>query len=358
MTSAPQLTMITNSEDRGKLRDGLWIKPTTSVYSPAQIDCWLSKIKYPGDASSFQPSLENLCLLVRLNLTTFPFENTALHYTAAHWMDITYEGLYHRLVESQGGNGSYCFGVNGLLFQMLKGLGFRVYAGSGRINEQAPGVTPVFHAFVHMVLFVQPTEGSNTTYLVDVGSELVRPILLAEGETVMGASPSERHALLRAARADSSLESSPNSEAPQKFEWRLESVHKDNTPLKSTRVMYSFIEDEFFDADFKAFNEGIVGLASGFFWENVVCAKYFWMDDNEVRGVDETVDMAALTPLNRYMGRISMAGNEVRRHIGARTTVLRTMKTEEDRAEALKEFFDIDIPREGFRHIHGRGAEL
>ncbi|KAF7343852.1 Arylamine n-acetyltransferase 1 [Mycena sanguinolenta] len=349
--------MAANPEDRGKLRDGLWIKRTSSVYSPAQISRWLSKIQYPGDIPSFQPSLDSLCLLVRLSLTTFPFENTPLHYTAAHDMDITYEGLYKRLVETQGGNGFYCFGVNGLLFQMLKGLGFRVYTGSGRINEQAPGVTPIFHAFVHMILFVQPIEGSNTTYLVDVGSTLVRPILLAEGETVMGASTSEQHTLTRDARTDSSLESSPNSQTPQKFEWRLESVQaKDQA--KSTRVMYSFIEDEFFEADFKASNEGIVGLTSGFFWENIVCTKYFWMDDSEVREVDEAIDTAALTPLTRYMGRLVMAGDAVRRHIGTRTTVLRAMKTDEERAEALKEFFDIDIPQENLMHIQGRGAEL
>ncbi|KAF8189485.1 arylamine N-acetyltransferase 1 [Mycena galopus ATCC 62051] len=352
--------MTSNTQDsRGQLRGGLWIKRTTSVYSPAQVNRWLSKIKYPGDLSSFQPSLDNLCLLARLSLTTFPFENTPMHYTADHWMDITYESLYHRMVESEG-NGSYCFGLNGLFFQMLKGLGFRVYAGSGRINEQPPGAAPIFHAFVHMILFVQPTEGSNTTYLVDVASGPVCPILLEEGEMVMGASPSEHHVLTRTARADSSLESSPNSEAPQKFEWRLESVHgaKDHTQPKSTRVMYSFIEDEFFDADFKGFNYSVVGLTAGLFWENVVCTKYFWMTDEEIREFDEAVDPATLTSLTRYMGRLAMAGDALRRHIGTRTAVLRVMKTEVERAEALKEFFGIDITHDDLKHIRGRGAEL
>ncbi|KAJ6571380.1 hypothetical protein B0H19DRAFT_910929, partial [Mycena capillaripes] len=191
------------------------------------------------------------------------------------------------MVESDEGNGSYCFGLNGLFFQMLKGLGFRVYSGSGRINEQAPGVAPIFHAFVHMILFVQPTEGSYTTYFVDVGAGPVRPILLEEGEMVMGASPSEHHVLTRTARADSTLESSPNSQAPEKFEWRLESLHdaKEPTQPKMSRVMYSFIEDEFFEADYKSFNYSVVGLTAGLFWENVVCTKFFWMSDEEVREV-------------------------------------------------------------------------
>ncbi|KAJ6575975.1 arylamine N-acetyltransferase 2 [Mycena vulgaris] len=342
----------------GLLRGGLWIKRTPSVYSSAQVTQWLTKIKYPGDI--LVPSLENLSLLARLSLTTFPFENTPMHYNPEHSMDITYQSLYQRMVASSEGTGSYCFGVNGLFFQMLKGLGFRVYVGSGRINEQPPGVTPIFHAFVHMILFVQPIEGSNTTYIVDVSGGPVRPILLEEGEVVMGASPSEHHSLTRTARVDSSLESSPDSQAPEKFEWRLQSVqdNKEPTQPRTTRVMYSFIEDEFFEADYRAFNYSVLGLTRGLFWENVLCNKFFWMSDEEVREVDQTVDPSTLKPQTRYLGRLAMAGDTVRRHIGTRTTVLRVMKTEVERADALREFFGIIIQREDLKHIRGRGAEL
>jgi hypothetical protein len=144
--------------------------------------------------------------------------------------------------------------------------------------------------------------------------------------------------------------------------------------------MYAFLEDEFFDADFRAANYGVLGLRAGLFWENVVCAKWFWMSDREVRGVDADrvkvdlvdVDGAAhgehkvvsrangppLDPLTRYLGRIAMAGAAVRQHVGAHTTVLRVMKSEVDRAEALEEFFGIRIPRGDLGYIRGRGAEL
>ncbi|KAJ6517458.1 arylamine N-acetyltransferase 2, partial [Mycena vitilis] len=353
--------MSSKTESKGLLQGGLWIKRTPSIYSPTQVSQWLAKVKYPGDLAAFQPSLESLSLLAKLSLTTFPFENTPMHYTEAHSMDITYENLYERLVQSSEGKGSYCFGLNGLFFQMLKGLGFRVYSGSGRINEQARGSAPIFHAFVHMILFVQPTEGSNATYFVDVAAGPVRPILLEEGEVAMGATPSEHHVLTRTTRADSSLESSPNYTAPEKFEWRLESLHeaKDPSEPKTSRVMYSFIEDEFFEADYRAFNYSVLGLTAGLFWDNVVCTKYFWMSDEEVREVDKAIgNPAAMTPLDRYLGRVAMVGNAVRRHVGTGTTVLRVMKSEEDRAEALKECFGIVIPEEDLKHIRGRGAEL
>lgn len=38
-------------------------------------------------------------------------------------MDISPEGLYQRLVVE--GKGSYCFGMNGLFLQMIRGLGYR-----------------------------------------------------------------------------------------------------------------------------------------------------------------------------------------------------------------------------------------
>lgn len=38
-------------------------------------------------------------------------------------MDVSIEGLFDRLVKRR--MGSYCFGQNGLLLEMLRGLGFR-----------------------------------------------------------------------------------------------------------------------------------------------------------------------------------------------------------------------------------------
>ena len=71
-----------------------------------------------------------------------------------------------------------------------------------------PGVPPQFTPTTHMVLLVQPVENSNATYMVDVGfggNCPVRPILLNEGEVVMGSTPTERHRLRRGKLPESSL---------------------------------------------------------------------------------------------------------------------------------------------------------
>lgn len=62
-------------------------------------------------------------------------------------------------------------------------------------------INPVLTSLAHMVIFVQPFEGSNQTYLVDVGfsAGLVRPILLSDAEDniIMGTNPTEMHRLTR-----------------------------------------------------------------------------------------------------------------------------------------------------------------
>lgn len=71
--------MAAQSHAKGQLRGGLWIKKTPSVYSAQQVGQWLTKIQYGGTQAAFEPSLDSLSLLMRLNLTTFPFENTPMH---------------------------------------------------------------------------------------------------------------------------------------------------------------------------------------------------------------------------------------------------------------------------------------
>ncbi|KAJ7048239.1 hypothetical protein C8F01DRAFT_1193555 [Mycena amicta] len=343
---------------RGQLRDGLWISHKPSVYTQSQAHQWLQRINHPNASSpepaSFRPSLEELSLLMRLSLTTFPFENTAMHYTAEHTMDISYDGLFHRLVagtSAGSGAGSWCYGLNRLFFQMLRALGFRVYSGSGRINPQPAGEAPNFHAFVHMVVFVQPVEGSNVTYVADVASGLVSPILLADGEIVEGTSPTERHRLIRAGRTDSSLRISPDALTPANVEWRLEEIRDSKEPNQppSTRVMYAFLEDEFFEEDLRAGNQHVLSLPDGLFVENVLCTKFFFLSDEEIDARWEP---------GRYLGRIALSGNVVRRHVGLQTSVLRELRTEAERAQALEEYFGLKIQPEALRHIWGRAAAL
>ncbi|KAJ6579208.1 hypothetical protein DFH09DRAFT_1077498 [Mycena vulgaris] len=94
-------------------------------------------------------------------------------------------------------------------------------------------------------------------------------------------------------------------------------------------------------------------LPQEFLSNTVVCIKFFWMSDAEMREVDGDSpynDREEITPLTPYMGRLAMAGYALRRHIGTQTTGLKIVNSEVERAEALKEFFGINIRQEDLKY--------
>ncbi|KAF5389795.1 hypothetical protein D9757_003668 [Collybiopsis confluens] len=372
----------------GLLRDDLWIKSVPSLYSNEKASKWLERIKYPGNWSAdkinqFPADLENLCLLIRLQIVAFAFENTAMHYTSHHSMDISPPTLYQRLVIE--GKGSYCFGMNTFFLQMIRALGYRAYSGSGRINTAGSDSSPRFLAFVHQVLFVQPISGSSITYFVDAsggGSCLTRPILFKHGAKVLGATPSEWHTLIKSARMDSSLAPAPDSTQSAGVEWHLIVTHESEDHTSSSRIMYSFIEDEFFTMDYECSNIGIYSgvwhSKESLFGDNVVCAKCFWLTDeemeNELGKTGPSKETSSLQErdvysegyiprwdgsfMTRYLGRFGLYKNELKKHVGTRSETVETFRTELERIGVLRRYFGIDIPESDITHISGRASAL
>ncbi|KAJ3531948.1 hypothetical protein NMY22_g7948 [Coprinellus aureogranulatus] len=184
----------------GYLRDNLWIREVPSEYTTAQIRAYLEKVGCEShlteediQAKRFPRSPETLAQVVLRHLLTFPWDNTAMHYTADHHMDVSALGVYN--IFMNGGRGSYCFGQNTMLLNILRGLGFRAYSGAARVNLHwsKAGEPPAYASHTHMVLFVQPEDDSNQTYVVDVGFG-------------SGVGPTEMHRLAKAAMPQSALD--------------------------------------------------------------------------------------------------------------------------------------------------------
>ncbi|KAI3607002.1 arylamine n-acetyltransferase 1 [Moniliophthora roreri] len=359
---------------RGKLPSGVYIKHVPSVYSPEQVSRYLARISYPNppsDPKEFHPTLENLEVLMQCHITTFAFENSVQHYSEHHTMPISPSYLYERMVKRAEG-GHYCFGNNGLFAEMLKGLGYRTYTGAGRINV-GPSLPapPSFLAFVHKVIFVQPSQDDNTTYFLDAssgGSCMTRPILLEDGEWVEGATPSEWHGLVKSARGESSLATSLKDEEAAKIEWRLLVKHvksPDGNEI-DTKLLYSFITDEFHTADYEFANYGVYTSTNDIFWHSIVGSRCFWLSPQEEKEmVDQLQNWRKLNSAtnsvtlvkelpSRYLGRYSMEGRVVKRHIGPRTTIVCEMKSELDRRDALQKFFGVVVREEDLHWVKGR----
>ncbi|TFK23881.1 arylamine N-acetyltransferase 1 [Coprinopsis marcescibilis] len=329
------------------------IKQIPSFYTPSQVARYLAIIKFEPTISTddvtsqFQTSAENLERVVHGHLLTFPWENTAMHYTHNHNMDISPDGLYRRFIDE--GKGSYCFGQNTLLLGILRGLGYRAYSGAARVNAnfQHPEKEPDYTFLTHMVVFVQPGSESRETLVVDVGFGaygLVRPIPLSESQDswVYGAFSTEAHRLTRTLPFNSSLDASGQKK------WNLEigSVSEDGVPQhdKPWKLMYSFTEEEFSLRDYEDANVVVShNPRPNFFSENVLAVKYIRDEKSRKQG-----DMSRVTLLGKEVRRIGWAGSEV----------LCMLETELDRLDALKRYFGIDIPREDIANIQGRHLAL
>lgn len=138
-------------------------------------------------------------------------------------------------------------------------------------------------------------------------------------------------------------------------DWALLFQH----PGKPWSIVYAFTESEFYAEDYNAANFVVSKRPSSgsLFWENVVVSRHFWLtrDEAEKLGGGKE-DMGS--PATRYIGRIGLKGNTVRRHVGAESTLLVQMKTEKERGEVLRAICNLHISEEDLQHIQGRVAAL
>lgn len=114
---------------------------------------YLKRIHYDGELTL---TLEVLSLLQKAHLMSVPFENLAIH----HNITIDLGNSYTKIVlENKGG---FCYELNGLFYQLLTTLGFKVKMISARVATNA-GYGPEFD---HMAIIASM---DSDKYLVDVG---------------------------------------------------------------------------------------------------------------------------------------------------------------------------------------------
>ncbi|KAK0223648.1 cysteine proteinase [Armillaria fumosa] len=330
------------------------IKKTDSPYSPQELIQWLRSIGYRHEltesditSGTFKTTLENLHVLVRLHLVAFPFENCDMHYTSDHSMDVTPQGMLRRAILRR--RGSYGFGLNTLFLGMLRGLGYRAYAGSARVSD---GSNPLkLGPLSHMFLLVQPDSETHfqPVCLVDVGfggTCLTRPIYLRDGAVVE--TSSEKHRLIRAPHPSSSLDGLDSA-----LLWHLQ-ISRTGKTEPAWKTLYAFSESESFPEDFMRASAYISQVPSeSIFWKNVMCVKYFIVDGEEQRGLGLEANTNDV-----HLGRYILFGSEISRSVGGRQQILQIFRTEEDRIWALRDYFGFDIDVKDALNITGRFAAV
>ena len=121
------------------------------------LDAYFRRIGYAGSRA---PTVEVLAALQQHHLNAIPFEN--LDVVLKRPIRLDPESLQRKLVTDR--RGGYCFESNGLLFHVLRAMGFRNTALAARVLFERPNEMPM-PPRSHMLQRVDFDEGS---YLVDV----------------------------------------------------------------------------------------------------------------------------------------------------------------------------------------------
>lgn len=121
------------------------------------LDAYFARIAYDGPRD---PTLETLRGVVLAHARTIPFENLNPFLGLPVPLDL--ESLQAKLV--RGGRGGYCFEQNGLMFAVLRAMGFQVKGLIGRVIWNQPVET--ITARSHMIIRV---EVEGVSRIVDIG---------------------------------------------------------------------------------------------------------------------------------------------------------------------------------------------
>jgi arylamine N-acetyltransferase len=114
-----------------------------SAYSDQQIEQYLTAISIPEEyrnAANRINSLEFLTALHVHQISTFPYENLALHYSEDATIDLEPAALFTKLLVDGRGRGGYCCELSIFMYHILRGLKFDAYMTGVRIRPRLNGI--------------------------------------------------------------------------------------------------------------------------------------------------------------------------------------------------------------------------
>lgn len=152
--------------------------------SVLDLSAYFARIGYVGPRT---PTLETLRAIQLLHPQAIAFENLSPLLGLPVKLDV--ESLQRKLVRSP--RGGYCFEQNGLLFHVLRALGYRVTGLAGRVVwNNPPGNIPPRS---HMILRVELEQG---IYIADVGFGMSPTSCLRLAPDIVQETPHESFRLL------------------------------------------------------------------------------------------------------------------------------------------------------------------
>ncbi|KAL8389031.1 hypothetical protein RB595_008845 [Gaeumannomyces hyphopodioides] len=313
-------------------------------YSEAELQEYLERIKLPQEhrdsivlkdpsqARTKEHGLPFLQALVLYHGCNVLFDNLVLHYSASKAVTLDQAELFTKIV--RGGRGGRCMEQNSFLATALRSLGYEVRNCAGRVARAMSPYTEVrknqsttYDSWNHMLNLVRL---DDEWWVVDAGMGAMGPNIpfpLRDGFETVSVAP--RLIRLQHRPIAETYTPADSSVGPPKL-WCYDVCYEPVEGAEKSWVpVYCFTETEFLPQDFEAMSWFTSTNPRSFFTRYVTCTKMVMGEDK--KGI---------------VGNVTLFKDAVRETIGARRKVIKECKTEEERVQALKDIFGVDLTPE------------
>jgi arylamine N-acetyltransferase len=312
-------------------------------YSKSQLEKYYDRIAFP--ASDRQYNISNLSsedqqsyldTLTKQQILTVPFENLTLHYSWHRTVDVNADHLYDKIVNEK--RGGYCMENNTLFNTVLLSLGYHAYmVGAKVFNPDAGRFGGSSHCLSLVII-------AGRTYAVDVGFGARNPTepLEVVHELVHKRSDGVQMRL----RHDTIAQNVSN----QKL-WIYEYRSHDGGEWVP---QWCFMDYEVLPEDIRVMNMSPSKSPSSFFTFKVVGVQFTSEKEDysdgsarDLKNVGGVID-----------GNFIIDGNVFKYRKSGETKWEKTFRTEEERLDALRKYFGVELTEENERAIRGTAGAI
>lgn len=331
--------------------------PFGSAYTPSQILNYLNHISFPLSLS-FPRNPQALTLLHRLQITTIPYENLSLHYNPHHINDIDPQALYQKFVGPPSrGRGGYCFETAVFWLNILRGLGFTAYHCQASIRlRDGPVPKGDFVGPRHVVTVV---EFGAERWVTDVGfggDGMTAPLPLIRSLEPGCEYPVHKNLGSQEVRITRGQYPGTVSDGEANKVWFYEYR---NSPGDEWNRYYAFGDHEASSWDLECANYWVSSHPESFQRKQILVVKFLRDSSGDTweKGLTDATDVcdsdSITIPELETVGKIMLAHGVVKRNLGGKTDIVKICRTEEERIEALKEYFGITLSDDQKQGIKG-----
>ena len=312
--------------------------------SKEQLDQYFDRIALPQSRRLFEVStlgdeakLAFLSLLIKHQIIRVPFENLTQHYSWHRVIDVKPLHLFRKVV-GQPGRGGYCMELNSLFHVVILSLGFRCYTAPARVWKSSKDGWTGWSHLVNLVTI------GDDRYLCDVGfgpNEPIAPMPLNHQQIMPHVAPAETRLV---------YETLPQQLSDCKV-WILQL----RTDSEAGWIpMYSFAELEVMPTDIEGLNYAPWLSRTVHFTQKVTCVRFTTYTEVGGQGManEEEIERGDID------GALIIDQDRIKWRRHGKNQLDTELKSEDERVDALRRYWGIDLDEEDREAIQGTVSAL